>query len=128
MLVKDIMTRDVAFISPMATIKEALTVMQDKGVKSLAVEKTHENDAYGILTYSSILKAIVAEEGDIELLNVYDIHAKPALYVSETLDVKYVAQMMVNQSIRRLLVVDNNELEGIISMTDIVDCILKKIE
>ena len=62
MLVKDIMARDVVTVSPMSTIKEALTIMRDKQVKSLAVDKTHENDAYGIITYSSVLKAIVAEE------------------------------------------------------------------
>ena len=128
MLVKDIMTREVVKVSPFSTIKEALTIMREKKVKSLAVDKTHENDAYGIITYSSVLKAIVAEEGDVELLNVYDIHAKPALYVSENLAVKYVAQMMVNQGIRRLLVVDNNELKGIISMTDIVETIIRRIE
>ncbi|MBF0273707.1 MAG: CBS domain-containing protein [Nitrospinae bacterium] len=128
MLVKDIMKKDVVTISSMSTIKEALKLMRENHVKALVVEKAHENDAYGIITYTNILKEIVAEEGDIDLLNVYDVYVKPAVYVSEILDIKYVAQMMVNQSVSRLLVVDNNKLEGVISMTDIINNILSEYE
>jgi predicted transcriptional regulator len=129
MLVGDIMTKDnLTIVSPMASVREALKVMSTKKVKSLIVGKNHPNDAYGILTYKNILQSIVAEEGDIDLLNVYDICSKPAIQVSKELDIKYAAQMMVNQSIKRVLVVDNNELEGILTMTDIIGVVLKTAE
>ncbi|AQZ94594.1 CBS domain-containing protein [Halopseudomonas phragmitis] len=61
----------------------------------------------------------------ISLLNVYDICAKPALIVSRELDVKYVAKLMVNMSLPRILVSSANELVGIITMNDIVGAILE---
>ncbi|HHO70168.1 MAG TPA: CBS domain-containing protein [Halothiobacillus sp.] len=127
-LVKDIMVREVATISPMASLREAMREMRRKGVKSLVVEKSHEHDAYGIITYTNVVKTIYAEEGDIDLINVYDVCTKPAISVSANLDVKYVARLMVTQSIRRVLVLDNNELEGIISMNDIIDEIIRMTE
>lgn len=124
MLVKDLMKPDVATISPMATVRDALTTMHRHGVKSLVTEKKNAHDAYGIVTYSGILHAIVAEEGDIDLMNVYDIYIKPAIAISAEVDTKYVAQMMIRQNVKRLLVVDGNELAGLISMSDIVGSIL----
>lgn len=125
MLVNDIMVRDVASISPLATIREAMQAMRQRGVKSLVVERRDRHDAYGIITYTNILKTIVAEDGDIDLINVYDICAKPAVTISADLDVKHAARLMVNMRLRRLLVTHGNELVGIVTMNDIVGSILK---
>ena len=125
MLAKDLMVREPVTVSPLASVRDALTLMHHRGVKSLVVDKQSEDDAYGILTYTGILKEIVAEEGDIDLTNVYDLYVKPALAVSGDLSVKYVARMMIQQHVKRLLVVDNNRLEGVVSMSDIVHNILR---
>lgn len=128
MLVKDIMIKEgLVTISPMATIRDAIHLMKEKDVKSLIVEKNRPEDAYGILTYKSILSSIVAEEGDIDLVNVYDIYAKPAIQISEQMDIKYAAQMMVRNSIKRILVIDNNELEGIVTMSDIIGFLIEQV-
>lgn len=128
MLVNDIMVRDVVTVSSFATIHDAMRKMKRHGVKSLVVEKRGEHDAYGIITYTNILKTIVAEEGDIDLINVYDICAKPALTVSRELDVKYAARLMVSMGIRRLLVTASNELIGVITMNDIVGSLVAMVE
>lgn len=125
MLVKDIMKSNVATISAFATVREGMNIMRSQGIKSLVVDKGNEHDAYGLVTYNDILKTIVAEEGDIDLINVYDICTKPALIVSRELDVKYVARLMVNMNIQRILVTNANELVGIITMNDIVSAILE---
>ncbi|RUM50213.1 MAG: histidine kinase [Hydrogenothermus sp.] len=127
MLVKDVMQTNVETISPLASLKEALAKMKEKKVQSLIVDKQHQHDTYGIITYTSILKAVFAEDGDIDLLNVYDIAVKPAVSISKDVEIKYAAKMMVNFNIKRLLVVDNNQLEGIISMTDIIATLFEEL-
>ena len=62
------------------------------------------------------------------LLNVYDIANTPAVSVSAKLNVKYAARMMVDSSIKRLLVLDNNELHGILTMTDIIEILMESVE
>jgi CBS domain containing-hemolysin-like protein len=130
MLVKDIMipVERIVKVSPMIPVREALNIMREKKVKSLVVDKLKAHDAYGMLTYKNILSSIVANDGDIDLLRVYDIYSKPAFQVSEQLDVKYAAQIMVNSGVKRLLVIDNNELEGILTMTDILSELLKSVK
>ena len=124
MLVKDIMKSDVVTISPLASIRDAMKAMKDNHVKSLVVEKQGPHDAYGIITYTTILRTIVAEEGDIDLVNVYDVCTKPVISVNPELDVRHVAQLMVNQKFRRVVVLENNELRGIVTRNDIVTPIL----
>ena len=98
--------------------------MREHGIKSLVVNKSNEHDAYGLVTYNDMLRTIVAEEGDIDLINVYDICSKPALIVSRELAVKHVARLMVSMGLQRILVTNANELVGIITMNDIVSAIL----
>lgn len=124
MLVKDIMQANVVTISPLATLRDAMAKMRDHKVKSLVVERRDEHDAYGIITYTTVLRTIVAEEGDIDLINVYDVCAKPVVTVPPNMDVKYVARLMVSQGLGRLVVLESNDLAGIITMNDIVTEVL----
>jgi CBS domain-containing protein len=87
MLVARIMKKKVITISPLATVREALMIMKDRGVKSLVVEKRHPGDAYGLIAYRDVARAVIAEDGDLDLLNVYDIAQKPALQVSQHLEI-----------------------------------------
>lgn len=129
MLVSDVMIKNnLAIISPMAPVRDALTMMRKTKVKSLIVDKLRPSDAYGLLTYKNILFSIISNDGDIDLLRVYDICSKPAIQVSKQLDLKYASQLMVKNNVKRLLVVDNNELEGILTMTDILTLFLDTIE
>jgi len=130
MLVENVMTpkEKLIIISPMATVREALTLMKEYKVRSVIVDKTKPDSAYGLVTFKNILQSIVAEDGDIDLLNVYDIAATPAVSVSAKLNVKYAAKMMVKSSIKRLLVIDNNELHGILTMTDIITILMESVE
>ena len=130
MLVKDIMTpkSKLVTVSPMASVREALKLMREHKVRSVVVEKTSPSGAYGLVTFKNILQSIVAEDGDIDLLNVYDIANTPAISVSAELDIKYAARMMVTSSIKRLLVIDNNELFGILTMSDIIGILMESMD
>ncbi|RUM75407.1 MAG: histidine kinase [Sulfurovum sp.] len=130
MLVKEVMTPKTQLISvsPMAPVREALKLMREHKVRSVVVEKSTPSGAYGLLTFKNILQSIVAEDGDIDLLNVYDIANTPAISVSALMDVKYAARMMVTSSIKRLLVIDNNELYGVLTMSDIIGILMESVE
>jgi len=130
MLVKEVMTpkEKLITVSPMATVREALQLMREHKVRSVVAEKTSPSGAYGLVTFKNILQSIVAEDGDIDLLNVYDIANTPAISVSAGLEMKYAARMMVTSSIKRLLVIDNNELQGILTMSDIIGILMEQMD
>ena len=130
MLVKEIMTpkEKLIVLSQTATVRDALANMRTHSIRSIIMDKSNPHGAYGLVTFKNILQSIVAEDGDIDLLNIYDIAHAPAISVSAELDVKYAARMMVGSSIKRLLVIDNNELRGILTMTDIITVLMDSIE
>ncbi|HMA98974.1 MAG TPA: CBS domain-containing protein [Wenzhouxiangella sp.] len=127
-LVEEMMVTDVATVSCLATLRDAMDKMRECRVKSLVVEKRHASDAWGIVTYTTILRTVVQEEGDVDLINVYDIASKPAVTVPRQLEVRHAVQMMLDLDIKRVIVSSNNELEGILTMHDIVSAILEKVE
>lgn len=126
--VKEVMVTDVVCVSPFAKLREALSLMKKHNVKSLVVEKQHPNDAYGLITYTNVLKTVVAEEGDIDLLNVYDACAKPAISVGKSLAVRQVASLMTEHRVKRILVLEDNDLLGFVTMDDIMAVLLEQIE
>jgi signal-transduction protein with cAMP-binding, CBS, and nucleotidyltransferase domain len=127
-LVKDVMISDVVCVSPFAKLREALSLMKRHNVKSLVVEKQHPNDGYGLITYTNVLKTVIAEENDIDLLNVYDACAKPALSVGKSLAVRQVAALMTEHKVKRILVLEDNELLGFVTMDDIMTAFLEQVE
>jgi len=130
MLVEKVMSplKTLVTVSPLATVRDALVLMKKHKVRCVIVEKNADDGAYGIVTFKNILQSIVAEDGDIDLLNVYDIATMPAVSVSGKLNVQYAAKMMVRSSIKRLLVIDNNELQGILTMSDIIEILMESVE
>lgn len=118
--VKDVMVPEVVTISPYSTLRDALSAMKERQVKSLVVERQHAHDAYGMLSYRELLQTVVAEEGDIDLLNVYDAATIPSITVNEDLSVRQAAALMSRYQLSRLVVVEGNELVGLLAMNDIL--------
>lgn len=126
--VGELMRRDVVTISAVATIRDAFVEMKKKRVRLLVTEKRHPLDAYGIITFAEIAKALVVESGNMDILNVFDIASKPAVQVSENLGVKYAVKLMINLGLRCILVVDNNDLKGILTFSDAVSYLVESTE
>lgn len=127
-LVKDVMVTDIIRVSPFATIREALSLMKRHNVKSLVVERQNEHDAWGLITYTNILKSVISEDGDIDLLNVYDVCAKPVISVGENLALKYAARLMTEYRVKRLLVLCDNDISGFVVMDDIMQALLETVD
>jgi len=130
LLVKDVLKplNEVAFSSPFVKVRDIMKQMREDNLRSVIIERANEHDAYGIVTYKDILEAIVAEEGDVDLLNVYDIYSKPAIQVHKEMNVKYVAKLMVRYDVRRVMVMDGSDLIGVLSMQDIIETLTINLE
>jgi signal-transduction protein with cAMP-binding, CBS, and nucleotidyltransferase domain len=115
-------------VTQLTSVRVILQKMRQNKVRTVIVEKSNPNGAYGLVTFKNILQSIVAADGDIDLLNAYDIMSAPVVSVSRKLEVRYAARMMVHNSIKRLLVIDDNELYGILTMSDILDVLMDEVE
>ncbi len=125
-LVEHVMTKeeDLVMISPFAQVRELLKMMEKNHVRSIIVDRMSPHDAYGIVTYVNILHAIYQEDGDMDLLNVYDIATKPLIQIVPQLDIKYAAQLMVKYNRTRLSVTWEGRIVGLVTMSNIADVLI----
>ena len=120
MKVADIMTKDVVTIPGSATVAAAVKLMKKKGLRTLIVNRRHDQDAHGILTETDIVRKVIAFGKDPKKMRVYEIMTKPCIVVNPNLGVEYAARLFTNTGIRCAPVI-KDELLGILSMTDILD-------
>jgi CBS domain-containing protein len=115
----DIMTRDVVTIRSSATVAEAMKLMQERGWRSLIVDRIHDQDAYGIITETDIAYKVAAYGVDPQRMRVYEIMTKPCIVVNPELGVEHIARLFANHKISRAPVIQNTLL-GIVSVSDIL--------
>ncbi|MEJ2406101.1 MAG: CBS domain-containing protein [Candidatus Thiodiazotropha sp.] len=118
--VRDVMKSDFDLVDGMDTVQNALERMMHVETKSLIVKKRHENDEYGLVTLSDIARQVLAKDRAPERVNIYEIMSKPALSVSPEMDIRYCARIFSRFELSRAPVVENGEVVGIVSYTDMV--------
>jgi CBS domain-containing protein len=114
MKVEDVMTRDVVFVEVPGSRDTALKIMKDKGITSLPVVKNDK--LVGIVTRGDIFRN--PEEDQIALLMT-----RQPVFVSPNATINDAARILVENIIRRMPVVDDSDLVGFITVTDIVSAI-----
>lgn len=118
--VRDVMKNKFDMIDGMATIKEALSAMKHIETKSLLVNKRNDNDEYGILLISDIARHVLAKDRSPDRVNVYEIMSKPVVSIDPDMDIRYCARMFDRFNLSRAPVLENGEVIGIVSYTDMV--------
>ena len=118
--VRDVMKKDFDLIDGRMTVMEALKTMNHVESKSLIVNKRHDDDEYGILMLSDIAKDVLAKDRSPNRVNVYEIMAKPVLSADPDMDIRYCARFLERFGITRAPVIENGEIIGIVSLTDMV--------
>ena len=116
----DVMKAKVDFIDGMETIATALRKMQHVQNKCLIVNKRHEDDEFGVLLISDIARKVLAVDKAPERVNVYEIMAKPVISVDSRMDVRYCARLFDRFDISRAPVIEDGQVIGIVSFTDLV--------
>ena len=126
MLVKDVMITDVKTIEEESTIQEAAKRMSEFSIGSLIV--VVDSRVVGIITERDILKKVVAEGRDCRNTPIKDVMTKEVIMVKPDIDIHDAADIMMEKKIKKLHVIEDNSLVGIITVTDICNASPKMIE
>ncbi|MDF2738052.1 MAG: putative signal-transduction protein containing cAMP-binding and domain [Nitrososphaeraceae archaeon] len=116
-LVRDIMTKDLLTISEKDTALKAAQLMSEKGVSSLIV--LSDEQPIGIITERDFIKKVCLKELKLSNVKVGDMMSKIRTSASPDTSIDVAVQRMVNNRIRRLPIIENGNLVGIITVTDL---------
>lgn len=117
MKVRDIMTKDIASLRSDDTIEHAAQLMKQYNCGSLPV--CTQDKLIGIITDRDIAVRSVASGEDVTHRRVGDVMTNDVVFANPETDVNDAARIMSDRQIRRLPVVENNSLIGIVALGDI---------
>ncbi len=115
--VGDIMSKDVVTATADETISSAITKMSEHYVSCLVV--TDHGRVAGILTEKDLLKGVGACGTEFHELQVAQQMSSAVKLVSPDASIREAGRIMETSRIRRLPVVENGQLVGIVTQTDI---------
>lgn len=117
MKVKDIMTKNVAYVNPAASLVETAQLMQKHNVGVIPV--CDRNGVVGIVTDRDIVVRNIASGKNPQQTQVKDVMTPGVQTVTPEMDINEVTRLMSSNQIRRVPVVDNNTLVGIVALGDV---------
>ena len=126
MPVMEIMTRDPVTAAPDLAVDKAAALMRERGVGSLLVVEA--GGALGILTERDIVTKVVAANRSPASVRVQDVMTSPVISVPPHEDVEEAARMMSARRIRRLPVVQDGKLVGVVTENDILRLVPDLVE
>lgn len=115
MKLKDIMSKDIAYVNSDDSIEKAALLMKQHNVGSVPI--CSQNKVIGIITDRDIALRSVANGQQNR--SVGDIMTQNPVTGTPDMDVHEAAKIMGEKQIRRLPIVENNNLVGMVSLGDI---------
>jgi len=116
--VRYLMSSPVVTIRPDATVYEAIKVMAEKRIGSLVV--TENEEIKGIFTERDLISRVLAKDLDPKKTTVKEVMTPaPLVTIDPDAEVSEAALLMVRRRIRRLPVIEDGKLVGIITAADL---------
>jgi CBS domain-containing protein len=115
--VRDVMSTDVIVCDADTSVADVARIMRDRAVGDVLVSS--DGRLRGIATDRDIVVRCVAERADVEHVSVGELLTSDPVMVDPDAPLDDAVQRMVDNSIRRLPVVEEGRLVGVISLGDL---------
>lgn len=118
MSVREIMAANVVTVPPEATVKEVAISMAKMDIGSLII--VDKDRPVGIITETDIVTRVVAQEKNPATTRVVDVMSSPLIHITPDTPLTEAMRVMAKSNIRRVAVLKNDSLAGIITSRDIL--------
>jgi predicted transcriptional regulator len=118
--VADVMSTEFLLIDGLATVAEALALMQPVNAHSILIKKRSADDELGIVLVSDIAKQVLAVNRSPERTNVYEVMSKPVLSVRPEMLIRNCARLFDHFGISTAPVVKDGEVVGVVAYDALV--------
>lgn len=118
MFVRDIMSVNVVTMPPDATIFDVATSMAKMDIGSIII--ADKDRPLGIITEADIVRRVIAEKKDTMNTVARDVMSTPIIHVEPGTALTEAMRVMARSNIRRVAVLKNDSLAGIITSRDLL--------
>ena len=115
--VRDAMTEDPRSIGASESVVDAARLMREEDIGSLPI--TDSEELLGMITDRDITTRVVSEAADPKTTSVGDVCSRDVISVEADTDHEEAVALMARHQVRRLPVVENGKLVGIVAQADI---------
>jgi CBS domain-containing protein len=117
-MVADAMTTKPVTCKPDLSLIHVANLMADENVGSVII--TEKNEVVGIITETDFVQKIAAGKVDVESAKVKDYMSQALVTIPPNIDIMDAMGVMRKQEFRRLPVVENGKLAGMITIKDVL--------
>jgi signal-transduction protein with cAMP-binding, CBS, and nucleotidyltransferase domain len=112
------MTRQVVTINFTKSALDAALLMKEKRISSLIVQD-NDDKTLGIITERDFVKRVCADDKRSSEVKISELMSKIQTFAQPDTPVEVAVQRMINNRIRRLPVISDGKVIGIITVTDL---------
>ena len=123
--IRDIMEKNVITIEHNKMVLDAANLMKENKISFLVVLKNDE--PIGVITESDLVRKLVADDKVASKVPLSEIMSYKFRAVTPSTEIEDAVQKMLNHKIRRLLVVEDGKLVGVITQTDLTSFLRSKL-
>lgn len=130
MSVGEYCNRDVVVVDKTESVRQAINLMRKNHVGDVVVVEMQDNASIplGILTDRDIVVEVLAEDVDLDAVNVADVMSYQLVTINEDTKLMDAIKQMRIKGVRRLPVVnESGELQGILSVDDLLELIVEQL-
>ena len=113
-----IMVKNIVTVKANVTVKKATELMNEHEIGCLVV--VSGGKPVGIVTERDMLKRVIHELREPEKTRVIDIMSKPLTAAAPKMRAGDAAKLMFEQKIKKLPVIENGRLVGLVTLTDLI--------
>ena len=123
--IRDIMQKNVITIEHDKTAHDAACLISEKDISFLVIMK--DDIPIGVLTESDFVKRLSARDKKASEVNISEIMSNKFRWVNPETEIEDAIQKMLNNNIRRLLILDDDKLVGVLTQTDLTEFLRNKL-
>jgi CBS domain-containing protein len=116
--VADAMTKDVRVVREDTNMQEVVHTMTKFDISSIVV--VQKDRPIGLITHKDVIIKVLEQDFVTSALTARHVMSAPVTTISEDATIEEAAKMMASKGYKKLIVVRNGSLVGIITTTDIV--------
>ena len=115
---EDVMVKDLIGIEVKVSVKKTVELMNKHEIGCLLVMK--RGKLAGIVTERDMVKRVLLESKDPEKIKVNEVMSKPVIVGKPQMSIEDAVKLMFKRNIKKLPVVDEEHLVGLVTLTDLV--------